>query len=614
MQRPMRRRFSVWRLLPALGVLRLAAAEYHVAPTGADDAAGTAAAPWRTIQRAADVMQPGDVCTVHAGTYREWVKPPRGGESEARRIVYRAAPGADVILRGSERVRTWKKADGGRWVLDLPDAFFGASNPFKRHLAGEWLHFGTEYHLGDIYLDGVALKECLSRAELAATPLGWWVEPAEGRTVLHADFGGAEPNARIVEIAVRPCVFFPERKGLAFLTLEGLQFAQAAPQWAYWNAPQEAAVGTGYGRQWLIQHCRFTDIRCVALVCGNDAAKPGDGLDVDAVGRHVVRHNSFACCGEAAIHGNRGWAGSLIEGNLIEDINVKNEFGGMETGGLKIHYAVDTTIRGNVIRRVHGRRPAVYAHPRGMGVHFVGLWVDWGAQGTRVTGNVVYDLPVWSTFIQNNHGSPILIDNNVFAGEVALNSAGTIFAHNLFVNSPWLLRKGASDAPYWAPHSGRRIAIAPIPKAHVKWWNNIFVGQGAAAVAPEEGYASDWNVFYGGAKPTAWGDAYSRVGPLDAAVRFRDLPDGVEITFRADAAPREVRAPLVTREFAGVFALTGQGLESADGRPITVDRDLLGAPRDPQHPAAGPWEAIRAGWNTITVKAGATVRANPAAP
>ena len=48
----------------------VAAAEtFHVAPTGSDTAPGTLAAPWRTVQHAADVVGPGDTVTVHAGTY-----------------------------------------------------------------------------------------------------------------------------------------------------------------------------------------------------------------------------------------------------------------------------------------------------------------------------------------------------------------------------------------------------------------------------------------------------------------------------------------------------------------------------------------------------------------
>ncbi|HEV8244193.1 MAG TPA: DUF1565 domain-containing protein, partial [Polyangiaceae bacterium] len=66
-------------LLPAAA----AAAEYHVAETGDDGNPGTSDQAWKTIQKAADAMQPGDTCIVHAGTYREWVNPARGGSADA---------------------------------------------------------------------------------------------------------------------------------------------------------------------------------------------------------------------------------------------------------------------------------------------------------------------------------------------------------------------------------------------------------------------------------------------------------------------------------------------------------------------------------------------------
>ena len=74
------------------------AAEFHVATTGNDAASGTAAAPLRTIQRAADLAHAGDVITVHEGVYRQRINPPRGGESDDKRIVYQAAPGERVEI------------------------------------------------------------------------------------------------------------------------------------------------------------------------------------------------------------------------------------------------------------------------------------------------------------------------------------------------------------------------------------------------------------------------------------------------------------------------------------------------------------------------------------
>jgi hypothetical protein len=45
------------------------ASTYHVATTGSDTATGSAAAPWKTIQRAANAVGPGDNVVIHAGTY-----------------------------------------------------------------------------------------------------------------------------------------------------------------------------------------------------------------------------------------------------------------------------------------------------------------------------------------------------------------------------------------------------------------------------------------------------------------------------------------------------------------------------------------------------------------
>ena len=65
----------------------------HVATTGADDADGSAGRPFRPVNRAAAVARAGDIVVLHAGEYREWVKPRRGGLSDSRRITYAAAAG-----------------------------------------------------------------------------------------------------------------------------------------------------------------------------------------------------------------------------------------------------------------------------------------------------------------------------------------------------------------------------------------------------------------------------------------------------------------------------------------------------------------------------------------
>src|SRR4051812_9246640 len=62
---------------------------------------GSADHPFHTINAAAQLAQPGDVVTVGAGIYHEWVSPARGGTENAR-ILYRSAPAHAAVVRGTD--------------------------------------------------------------------------------------------------------------------------------------------------------------------------------------------------------------------------------------------------------------------------------------------------------------------------------------------------------------------------------------------------------------------------------------------------------------------------------------------------------------------------------
>jgi len=96
---------ACWAALPTLAV----GTEYAVAPGGSDDAPGTLDAPLRTIQKAADVMEPGDTCYVRAGVYHESVELRRSGRPDAP-IRFAAYPGEVVVLDGAELIE-------GPWTL-----------------------------------------------------------------------------------------------------------------------------------------------------------------------------------------------------------------------------------------------------------------------------------------------------------------------------------------------------------------------------------------------------------------------------------------------------------------------------------------------------------------
>ena len=91
-----------------------AAARYHVAPTGNDLAAGSAARPWRTLQKAADTVQAGDTVVVRPGIYAGMDL--RTSGTAAAPIVFRADPGA-VVNAANPRTPDGLNLEGASHVV-----------------------------------------------------------------------------------------------------------------------------------------------------------------------------------------------------------------------------------------------------------------------------------------------------------------------------------------------------------------------------------------------------------------------------------------------------------------------------------------------------------------
>jgi alpha-L-arabinofuranosidase len=191
-------------LLLALSSTAAIAREYHVWATGDDRGNGSPAQMLKTISAAARLAQPGDTITVHEGVYREEVAPPRGGESDAQRIVYQAAPGEKVVVTGSEVAKNWNKVSGDTWKTTLPSRYFGKFNPYRDLIHGDWFGAnGRQHHTGAVYVHGDWLQEAPNLPAVmqpaGATPLWYakvdgvssaeylvniaWLKPADGHKV-----------------------------------------------------------------------------------------------------------------------------------------------------------------------------------------------------------------------------------------------------------------------------------------------------------------------------------------------------------------------------------------------------------------------------------------------
>lgn len=564
---------------------------------------------FKTIQQAADIMQPGDTVFIRGGVYRESIRPPRGGDSETQRITYQAYPGETPIIKGSVQITSWKKLEGNVWKVELPDAFFGAYNPFATNISGAWLFQGKENHLGEVYLNHEIYHEYFTLDKVKETAKSWYTTHEAGITTIYANYADANPNLQLAEIAVKECLFTAAPAGAKYITIDGLIFMQSATNWAPNNNAQKGMITVNGGYGWNIQNCHLEYAKCVGIACQPNAAMLND---IATYGHHIIRNNLIEKCGQSGISGCNGLVVSLIEGNLIQEINYLHEFGGAESAGIKLHYAIDVVIKNNIIRRLYDDVPegdtSIY-----------GIWIDWAGQGTRITGNVVYDAyfsAAWNKtiYLEFCHG-PVLCDNNIMLDIPLGNySERTILAHNLFVNAGISYHDIYSDhrrTQYWQPHTHTSAGSDGCQFIGDRYYNNVFIGQaykfdGKNTATTD--YKAGSNLYYQGITKLPADQDGVLENNFNPHFTHTDLPNGVQIRFDVSPAALNLQCPLINYAFIGKYSVVNQGIEQHDGTGITIDIDCLGNQRNATKPTVGPLENIKEGSNTFTFLAGPDVK------
>lgn len=617
--RAFRLRVSALLVLP-LAVAR--GAEFHVAPSGDDRNSGTQAAPFRTIQHGADVAQPGDVITVHGGVYRERINPPRGGSSDRKRIVYRAANGERVEIKGSEVVRNWMRVRDHVWKVTLPNSFFGDFNPYRDLLHGDWFDpRGRVHHTGAVYLNGNWLTEAARLDDVlsgaGATPL-WFAQTDNDGTTIWAQFPSVDPNTQLVEINVRQTVFYPAKPGIIYLTVRGFMLCQAATPWAPPTAEQIGLVGTHWSKGWIIENNEISHSTCAGISLGkygdewdNTSAEAAEGYvktieralqngwNKETIGHHIVRNNRISHCEQAGIVGSLGAAFSEISGNVIHDIHVRQLFSGAEMAGIKLHGAIDTVIRHNHIYR-----------------NCRGIWLDWMAQGTRVSGNLFHDNAAEDLFFEVDHG-PFLVDDNLLLSGVSLldMSEGGAYAHNLMAGKIIRRPEPNRSTPYHLPHSTTIAGMRNIRGGDNRYFNNILIGPGRPATPSQpggrdsqlpDGYGlsiydecelplqTGGNVYYGSARPYA-AEGNARMGDIEPKIEIVNRGQNVYLRLTLGSAIEQADTRLVTTELLGKAKIPGLHFENPDGSRLKIDTDYFGNHRDTARPTPGPFERPGAG-------------------
>jgi alpha-N-arabinofuranosidase len=124
------------------------------------------------------------------------------------------------------RKHPWRKVQGDTWQVVLPNTFFGRFNPYADLIHGDWYKTADRMrHAGTVYVNGDWLTEARKQAEVMG-PVGahgpvWFGQVDANATTIWAQFPGVNPNAGQVEINVRQSVFYPRKRGISYLTVQG---------------------------------------------------------------------------------------------------------------------------------------------------------------------------------------------------------------------------------------------------------------------------------------------------------------------------------------------------------------------------------------------------------
>ena len=632
----------------------------QTAATAKDDNPGTEQAPLRTISAAALHTHPGDTVLVHAGIYRERVSPPVGGE-EGRPIVYQAARGEQVVVRGSDVIDAWVPVSGMPGVFSTPVAKLvsAGANPYLVALMispGEkkgdpsvpWSPPASRpvadprhmpRTLGLVFAGGQPLREVES-AEAVASHAMTWTVTADGQALL-ANFGcnRLQDAPRPIEVAVRSRLFASEHRFLGWIVVRGFIFEHCANPGPY---PQAGAVATRAGHHWLIEDNVVRFAKTIGIDIGYEHWNPRHlppSLPEDQVRRPghdtVVRNNTVSDNGVCGIGGG-GNEQCIVASNLVErngwldldcaDTNIVWE----EWAGIKLPN-VGALIEGNVVRDNE-------AH---------GIWLD-VARGSRVTRNVVLNNKGMGIMVELGAGD-VRIDNNLVAmtrhsspfydgtGIYAHDSAGLTVAHNLVFGN-------AGAGIELRVVTKREIDGKPVNASGCAILNNVVLNNARVAISLPgndplaRDLRCDWNILAGNREywqgmEAGWSDlcainrfnlsfSYDQVraqadaarhaagqGPLPAAWARNpvlDLATWRAVTgFDLHSKEAPVALRVLVRSLLPSVRLDHDGSLSSLACPLVpgIERDLAGAPMPAGPVFPGPFQALAKGRTEIILPA-----------
>jgi parallel beta-helix repeat protein len=241
-------RIAVWPCIVTVLASAATARTLEVDPAGDDRGPGTPSQPLRTIGQALRRATAGDTVLIHTGTYREGPLTLRQGGTPDQPLTLQSAPGAEVILKGSDPVTNWQDAGHGTWrradwrvnsqqlfVDGTPLQQIGVQSPWHTHAVND----------GKVALPPVG-------KDLTDVTPGTFLYDAPTRTLTCMLPDRSDPNRHLMEASVRDSLLDGEDK--TNVVIRGLTFLHSnGTAKGHWAALLRVMGGNG----WQIEDCTF---------------------------------------------------------------------------------------------------------------------------------------------------------------------------------------------------------------------------------------------------------------------------------------------------------------------------------------------------------------------
>ena len=390
----------------------------YVSPSGDDANPGTSpGAPLRTIQRAANLAQAGDLVLIQPGVYRESVSVPRSGTA-ARPIVFRG--------------------NGAGAILDGADATIAAGAPWTPAAGGTW-SLATGFATGHVVTEAGRLYRYTSlgglQALAAGAPGGFFFD---GATLFLKFADASTPSSHTVHVARLEDGFVVD--GRSYVRIENLEIRHYGSgdygKGVYLRYSSDCAVRSSRihevgsagiwvkgGERHLLESNEIWDTSIFAWPWGETKGSSSENNAItfsDDVGRgHVVRRNTvhgtfngIAPCGSAAPP-----SGVTNETDVYENVLYQHTDDGFEPEG----YCSNLRLWGNRLQDVH---MAFAVAPAAPGPLFLVRNVAWRVGNTRTSLQDGYT----ASAIKINSGyaepvGPLLVYHNTFVTDVPATDA-----------------------------------------------------------------------------------------------------------------------------------------------------------------------------------------------